>query len=268
MQTSIVIGAFQFIGFHLAKYLLEQGEEVLGVDWEDGTDDTTMEKEMEIGRNSNFLFIPLDRLQYMSIIQPKMIYISCYDLSFSCIDNKQTIMQQIIAFLKAVEAHHDTQVILVLPTANDQSVFDALLQLVADNESAKMVYAPTIYGPWQPESMSFEATIREKAITEIESTFVNEDQSDALFISDIMEPLSQMASQHEKEILLQSQAPNQWEQCAKLLGIDEWMSTKATFHSRTTKGFVYKVENKTSPKKGISLQKKHVQLWKEWQETD
>ena len=35
MQTSVVIGAFQFIGFHLAKYLLDQGEEVIGIDWED-----------------------------------------------------------------------------------------------------------------------------------------------------------------------------------------------------------------------------------------
>ena len=35
MQTSIVIGAFQFVGFHIAKYLLDQGEEVIGIDWED-----------------------------------------------------------------------------------------------------------------------------------------------------------------------------------------------------------------------------------------
>ena len=35
MPTSVVVGAFQFVGFHLAKYLLDQGEEVIGIDWED-----------------------------------------------------------------------------------------------------------------------------------------------------------------------------------------------------------------------------------------
>ena len=35
MQTSVVVGAFQFIGFHLTKFLLDQGEEVIGIDWED-----------------------------------------------------------------------------------------------------------------------------------------------------------------------------------------------------------------------------------------
>ena len=37
-----------------------------------------------------------------------------------------------------------------------------------------------------------------------------------------------------------------------------------SYHSRTIKGFVYKVVNKTSPIEGISLQKKHVQLLKKW----
>ena len=35
MQTSVVMGAFQFVGFHLTKYLLDQGEEVIGIDWGD-----------------------------------------------------------------------------------------------------------------------------------------------------------------------------------------------------------------------------------------
>ena len=63
-----------------------------------------MEKEMEIGRNSNFLYIPLHRLRHISVIQPKRIYISCYDFSKSHMEDKQAIIQDIITFLKAVEA--------------------------------------------------------------------------------------------------------------------------------------------------------------------
>ena len=78
------------------------------------------------------------------------------------------------------------------------------------------MYVPTIYGPWQPETMSFEAAIRQKKLSEIESAIVKEDRSDALFISDIMEVVIEIASHHEKKIQLQSEAPDQWQQCAQV----------------------------------------------------
>lgn len=263
MQTSVVIGAFQFIGFHIAKYLLDLGEAVIGIDWEETSDEAMLYKEMEIGRNSNFLYIPLQSLHHTSVIQPKTIYISCYDLSKSCIADKQAIIQQIIAFLKAVEVNYDAQILLLLPIEEERSIFDPLLQVVEDNNAAKLVYAPTVYGPWQPETMSFEATIRQKALSEIESAIEKEDKSDALFISDIIEILSEITSHHEKKIQLQSEAPDQWQQCAKLLWKDEWVRTYLLEScSQPIKGCIYKVINKTSPTEGILLQKKHVQYKK------
>ena len=150
------------------------------------------------------------------ILQPKQIFISCYDISKSDREDKQKIVQHIITFVKAVEGHHDSPVILLLPIEEDHSVFHSLLQVIEDNDAAKLVYAPTIYGPWQPETMSFEAAIRQKKVSEIESALLKEDKSDALFISDIMEVVSEIASHHEKKILLQSKTPDQWQQCAQL----------------------------------------------------
>ena len=69
-------------------------------------------------------------------------------------------------------------------------VYHSILQVVEENDAAKVVYVPTIYGPWQPETMSFEAAIRQKEVSEIESAIKAEDKSDALFISDIMEAVS------------------------------------------------------------------------------
>ena len=231
MSTSVVVGAFQFIGFHLAKYLLDQGEEVIGIDWED----EFMEKEMEFGRNSNFLYIPIHRLRHVSVVQPKTIYISGYDLKYSCIEDKRTIVQQITAFLKTVEINHDSPVILLLSNEEDRSIFDPLLQVIDDNDASKLVYLPTIYGPWQPETMSFEAAIRQKKLQEIEKAIVKEDRSDAIYISDIMDVVIQIASHQEKKIQLQSEAPDQWQQCAKQLWNDEWISTFMTsYHPRTT----------------------------------
>lgn len=261
MQRSVVIGAFQFIGFHLAKHLLEQGEEVIGIDWECESSETMMEKEMEIGRNSNFLYIPLHRLHQLSILQPRQIFISCYDVSKSDREDKQTIVQEILAFVKAVGA----PIILLLANEEDQSIFDSLLQVVNEKEAAKLVYVPTVYGPWQPDSMSFEAAIRQKEKREIEKILVKEDRSDALFIADIMKVLSGITSCDEKIIQLQSKAADQWQQCAVLLWKKELFRTSfPSSHSPQIKGYIYKVENKTSPEEGIALQKKHAQALDMW----
>lgn len=269
MQTSVVIGAFQFIGFHIARHLLDQGEEVVGIDWKGVSDGAIMEKEMEIGRNSNFLYIPIDRLHQISIIRPKNIYISCYDLRKSCIEDKEKVILHVIAFLKAIEINHDSQVIVLLPIEEDYSVYDSLLRAIEDNDLAKLVYIPTIYGPWQPETMSFEAAIRQKELSEIESAILKEDKSDALFISDLVDALIKISSHHEKKIYLQSETPDQWKQCAKLLWKEEWINNYInTCHTQPIRGFLYKVKNKTTPIEGISLQKKHVQLLKKWKEND
>jgi hypothetical protein len=260
MQTSIVIGAFQFVGFHLAKYLLEQGEEVLGIDWEDRSDEIVIEKEMEIGRNSNFLYIPIHKLRSISVVQPKIIYVSCYDLSKHFMEDKEEIIQQVVAFLKEVEAKQHSQIMLLLPIEENRHDYDSILQVVEKSESAKLIFLPTIYGPWQPKTMSFEAAIRQKEISEIERAIKVEDKSDALFISDVTEVLVKIASHVERRITLQSEEADQWLQCAKVLWKEDFIQPYLTSSiSRTDQGFIYKVENKTAPTEGVALQKRHFQ---------
>ncbi len=262
MQTSIVIGAFQFVGFHIAKYLLDQGEEVLGIDWEDRSNGNVIEKEMEIGRNSNFLYIPVHKLRYISVIQPKTIYVSCYDFSKSLMEDKQAVIQDIAAFLKELQANQNAQVIILLPIEENRHDYHSILQVAEENDSAKLVFLPTIYGPWQPETMSFEATIRQKELSEIERAIKAEDRSDALYISDIIQTLVKIASHHEQKITLQSEKADQWLQCAKLLWKEDFIQPYLTsISSRTDQGFIYKVENKTAPAEGVALQKRHFQLF-------
>ena len=47
--------------------------------------------------------------------------------------------------------------------------------------------------------MSFEAAIRQKEVSEIESALLEEDKSDALFISDIMEVVSKIVFTSRKK---------------------------------------------------------------------
>lgn len=270
MHTSVVIGVYQFIGFHLAKYLLEKGEEVLGVDWIDMGEEDCSEKEMEMGRNSNFLYVPVHKLNKFSLEQQKIIYVSCYDLNISPLEDKEAILSNIVQFIKDSRKNPSIQVIVLLPIEEENEIFHSLLEELAEHDAAKMVFLPTIYGPWQPETMSFEAAIRQKELSEIEKVLTTEYKEDTLFVSDIMDAVVKVVLENEKKIQLQSEDPDQWSQCAELLWTDEFIKRYIlNKSSRLVKGLLYKVKNKTSPFIGISLQKKHfqrLQLMKKWEE--
>lgn len=270
MHTSVVIGVYQFIGFHLAKYLLEKGEEVLGVDWRDMGEEDCSEKEMEMGRNSNFLYVPVHKLNQFSLEQPKTIYVSCYDLNISPLEDKEAILSNIIQFIKAYRKNPSIQVIVLLPIEEESEIFQSLLKELEEHDAAKMVFLPTIYGPWQPETMSFEAAIRQKELSEIEKALTTEYKDDTLFVSDIMDAVDKVVLDNEKKIQLQSEDPDQWFQCAKLLWTDEFIEPYILKKiSRSVRGVLYKVKNETPPLTGISLQKKHfqrLQLMKKWEE--
>ena len=55
MDKAIIVGVYEFIGFHLCETLLQEGMEVYGVDLPiDTSDHVVDEKRLLIGRNSNF----------------------------------------------------------------------------------------------------------------------------------------------------------------------------------------------------------------------
>ena len=82
MQTYIVIGAYQFVGFYVTQYLLNQGEEVIGIDWTDSQASQYIieEKELEIGRSANYIYFPINKLRLLDISQQDTVFISCYDI--------------------------------------------------------------------------------------------------------------------------------------------------------------------------------------------
>ncbi|MFJ8257247.1 hypothetical protein ACIQ4Z_08135 [Peribacillus asahii] len=272
MQTSVVIGAYQFVGFHLAKYLLDQGEEVLGVDWEDVSGESIEDKEMEIGRNSNFLYIPIHKLKHLSLEKKKTIYVSCYDLSKSKRDNQAEIIEVIAAFLKDLHLNKESHIhiIMLMPIEEERSIYQALLQKAEEMSTVKVVFLPTVYGPWQPETMSFEAAIRKKAPSEVKKAIEAEDRLDALFVADLPKVLVELASRDEKNIQVQSEASNQWLECAQLVLEDEYTGIYKKC-SRKQRGMIYTIQNKTAPVDGITMQQKHFRRWqllKKWRELE
>ncbi|WP_316571091.1 hypothetical protein [Neobacillus sp. YIM B06451] len=79
MGEALIIGVFERLGFHLCKRLLEMGYEVGGISLSPSPDETEENMELEIGRNSNFVKMPIDAVE-THFIGEKVVIFSLYDL--------------------------------------------------------------------------------------------------------------------------------------------------------------------------------------------
>jgi hypothetical protein len=267
MGLSIVIGAYQFIGFHLCKHLLEQGNEVLGVDWNQDTAPGNIieEKQLEFGRNANFSFTPLVELENINISDTATIYISWYDVNKESPYLDQDIDSRLQAFLhtlQGAEREERPRIVIIYPLG---SIHEEI-----NYEADKIIYLPTIYGPWQHERMAFEQGVRNKSETDIKSSIENEYTSDAIYITDFLESFEDIVAVSEKMVLVISAAPDQWSLAARELFDSKLI--KEIIHRQPAAGkqtgaHVYYVKNIVTPERGINLQKQHyrrLELLGQW----
>ncbi|CAH0344468.1 hypothetical protein [Bacillus sp. CECT 9360] len=266
MELSIVLGAYQFIGFHVCKYLLDQGIEVLGVDWtEDSPDSDPIieEKQMEIGRNSNFTYLQLNQLEANAGTSKTTLFISWYDVikARNSMDKgvKNTIQNLINKFHERAER---PRIVLLYPLGcGDEEKISTADQII---------YLPTIYGPWQHENMVFEQGIRSNSAAKLKSALEDEYTLDAIYINDLLDSFENMLSQAEKKIIARSSLEDQWALAARELFdtpmIDE--VAPGQIGTKEATGYVYHVKNNMTPKQGIERQKQHhkrQELLRRWE---
>lgn len=263
MGTYIVIGAYQFVGFYVTQYLLERGEEVIGVDWGylKRNQYIIEEKELEIGRNANFTNFPLNKLQFIEISEPCTIFLSCYDSQKEKEDLSHLHIDDIVSFLETCKKNEHVKtlnIVIFLTIEDDTEEFRSLLTSCKEMKSVKMVFLPTLYGPWQPECMSFEAGISQLEQQVIEASLAKEFRQDALFIADFMADLEPILDSSDQNVQLCSGIEDHWNTCAKLVFKKEVItSLPALPTTKITKGSIHKVPNKTTPEEGITLQIEH-----------
>jgi nucleoside-diphosphate-sugar epimerase len=244
LDQFIVIGVYQFIGFHLAKDLLDRGEVVNGCDWECDED-----KDLEIGRNANFSFIQPAELTASSVTDQTTIYISWYDLQRR---NRASYEWLVDVLSKWAKLEKQPNVLIFQSlAAGEQDQFPF----------GKTLYLPTIYGPWQHESMVFEAKIRNKPSADIQFALEKEYKLDAIYISDLIGSLEKVWTMSEQKVGIKSKKNNQWIQCAERLfqpndsRLLEW---KAPPESKI-EAEIYVVKNQVSPQVGIAKQQEHYE---------
>ncbi|MED3982924.1 hypothetical protein P4646_02310 [Peribacillus simplex] len=276
MQTNIVIGTYRFVGFYVTQYLLNQGEEVIGIDWADSEASRYImeEKELEIGRNSNYIYFPINKLKLLDIKQQDTVFISCYDIQSGKMDKIDFVIGEIVSLIEKCKKNGKNETpnfVLFMPIEKDVSIFQSILSSIRGIDSAKIIFLPTIYGPWQSEGMSFEAGINQLEQSDIKAAIAAEYTGDALYITDFVNALEEVTSSSDRDIQLCSSIDDHWNKCAMLIFGESMDSVASQSTTKINKGTIFEVKSKLEPEEGIALQRKHnkrLNLLKTWRKRD
>ena len=144
----IVYGVYQFLGFHIADYLLRKGEKVFGYDPEIDAKNGMGEMKEFYVRNANFK--QLDNLKDFSLSEGKAdIYMDLW--------NPAALLPEVLSFLeqtketKGLEASITIFSPLQTEEADIRIVRDAC-QSLPNLQIGKWIFISRMYGPWMPEN--------------------------------------------------------------------------------------------------------------------
>lgn len=228
MDKVVIVGVFDFVNFHVCKAFLDKGIEVRGVQLEtEENEDMVNEKKLEIGRNANFSEVSLGDISNQSSDNDTIV-LSVFDLYMRYKEDyllKEDLISNLISLNKW------EKIVILVPSQLLKNMIDLKAQVViedflkrikAQNKSLQLLYLPTIFGPWQPETFIFQSSILTDLNRGKPFKGMREETNDALFVDDTVKAIIKIIENKEPgRYLLQSGKSNQWDLCAALLQINE-----------------------------------------------
>lgn len=232
MDKVILFGVFDFINFHVCKTLLEKGIEVKGIHVENIDRVPYLdEKRFEIGRNANFYEQSIMEWNNQHDSGETIVF-SLYDLYMNGKEDilrNEAVTKPILDLLKQNQ-EKSTIASFLLPAQMavyplDERAFrplrDFLQQSLAVKQELQLIYLPSIYGPWQPQTFLFQRAILTKMNLQENLTEIREGTMDALFVEDAIETMVEIIdSRIPGSYLIESGKKNHWQRCAAYLNID------------------------------------------------
>jgi nucleoside-diphosphate-sugar epimerase len=223
MERATILGIYDFIGYGLCRYLLDQGVEISGIHTEGNKKDYFIEeKRLEIGRNANFLEIGLQ--EWEAERAEGILFVALFE-SLQSRQNSDDLLKVLLSDLENRQLKKlPTAVILPAYFAQEKADLRqqeaSVISLISSWDSNLLtLYLPTIYGPWQPEECffqqaMFQSSYKNKKIPDMEWTH------DCLYIDDAVKMIKEMAeSGLQGQYILSSGEQDKWFQCAEeLLG--------------------------------------------------
>ncbi|WP_066294949.1 hypothetical protein [Bacillus sp. FJAT-29937] len=269
MDRAVIIGAFQFLGFHFCRSLLDLGFEVVGVRSENEEKDAHLiEKRMEIGRNANFSEINMSELlSQVELHAQTLILIDYYSFSAAgqrVLSKEDHVLERFIINNKQKIAETDTRIISLLPVQWLHQKNKNIQHILENEIISHRIFLPTIYGPWQPNSFLFQQYLMKLSNPDRELSIHDcEWVHDTLYIGDIVEPILKLAETTSADAYtLKSDIPHYWKKCAEYLSIPadvlEMIPNKDAPERSEIK--IKTVKNRTLFSEGIENQKRHLKM--------
>jgi hypothetical protein len=268
LKEILIVGGLQFIGYHISNYFVENGKPVIGIEWEKNNN-LIEEKQLEIGRNSNFKLVDLENITSVELMEDTTIIVSWYDIDKGSTENKEQVIREIDAYLGSLK-HPSRKLepkVIFLECMTEEGIDPGRPRTEYQPDSS--IFLPTIYGPWQHKSMVFEQAIRKQERTQIKASVSSEYKGDAIYITDLLEKFELIIQIPKKRIAVKNSLPNQWTLCYKQLFSDEELDDSSTDLSPLLDAYLYTISGRISPEKGIQLQREHskrLELLNKWKD--
>ncbi|WP_042349512.1 hypothetical protein [Bacillus massiliigorillae] len=241
MTKNIVIGVYHFFGFHICNHLLNQGHEVIGVEWEECMAEYRDEKAMLFNRNANFTLKTLE--DKLNLEQEHLICVNLYDH----LETKDTneLWGKVVSILNQ-SSHPQSRILIFLPE-NMNSKMNEWKQTLQTNSIIQWVYVGKLYGPW----------LAEQDYQELQSF------SHAIYVDDFCKDWTRLLTLQKEEIHVVGEYQDGWrEQLTK--GINTEIKNQEEISEPT-----FMIQAYTSLRSGLQAMKDHeekLKMLQEWNE--
>ncbi|MBT2689033.1 hypothetical protein J7I93_12640 [Bacillus sp. ISL-47] len=268
MDRAVILGTFEFVGFSLCKFLLDQGCMIDGIHINNGEEEPYLnEKRLEIGRNANFYEMNYSEwLETTKEIQEdSVLFIDFYDLYiknnlFSLREN-ELIEKYFINNLNELKKYR-SKIVFLFPLQWQKDInrahsrCETAIELLKENNIVVYsFYLPAVYGPWQPEEFIFHQALADRKRTVLSNREWNHD---AIFIDDLIHSIIEEADQMQGgAYLLKSSLPGHWQKCAEYLSLEY---SKNHRYDDLGKGKIIEktVKNSVNFSEGLEKQRRHL----------
>lgn len=267
MDKAVIVGVFEFLGFHFCQNLLNKGLEVDGLHVGGNEEGFFLEeKRMEIGRNANFKEYVFQDYQWSKENRVEtVIIVDYYDLFMRKKEGDFFALQPIKALLSYLKNSKD-MVIFLLPVRllsekgfeKERIKVERLLGLLKRGSgSIKKFYLPTVFGPWQSEEFSFQQHFLRGEGNNRIKVDERECLADAIFVEETLQTILHYCRTEDDDFLLTSGKKNQWETCANYLSLPIAEGTKEKLKCKTPK-LTIPVKKNTPIEMALSQQQHHT----------
>lgn len=242
MPRNIVMSPFSYVAFELCMKLMENGQEVVGIEPSPSSLDEgeREEKELFVGRNSNWILQSVEEFS-LSSSEESILYVCDIDSYGPSIQD----------FLE--EKRGGACKLVYISTPDDRP----LTNITGWPKPDVWVHLPSVYGSWQPKGSFFERSLLGRTFPFEE--YEKEDRQDILYIDDAVDAILELAEWKIGAYQVRSGVENHWYEVLKEAGYSIIYDTnEVQGRNHTESEQIHYANTRIKPGQGIEMLRRHM----------